>query len=414
MINYFQYAYPEPEGEHPFSVSVEVAQCPWRPERRLARIGLKAREMDRGQRPPANLVFLLDVSGSMNAPDKLPLVKKAMRMLLHQMSASDRVAIVAYSDSSRVVLPSTSCYARRNILNAFARLQPGGSTNGGAGIELAYREAAENYIPDGINRVVLCTDGDFNVGITGQDELVTLIESKARGGVFLSVMGFGTGNLKDSNLEKLADHGNGHYGYIDSEGEARKVFVDQVGGALATVAKDVKAQVEFNPRKVQAYRLVGYENRVMDADDFNDDTKDAGDIGAGHTVTVLYELIPPGEKLHEPDVDPLKYQAPSEPDREYGDELMTVKLRYKEPEGLRSQMLAHAVQDADTAFAQASDDFRFAAAVAAFGMILRGSPHRGKATLRDVIDWAEGVVTNDSSPYRKEFIELAHTALDLQ
>jgi Ca-activated chloride channel family protein len=360
------------------------------------------------------MVFLIDVSGSMDSPDKLGLVKKAMRMLLHQMGPNDRVAVATYRTTAHLALPSTPCSDRSGILDAIYRLSAHGNTNGAGGIELAYNVAAANYIAGGINRVVLCTDGDFNVGLTEREDLVNLVQSRARGGVFLSVMGFGTGNLKDSSLESLADKGNGHYAYIDSLLEARKVFVDQVGGALVTVAKDVKAQVEFNPRKVQAYRLVGYENRVMDTEDFNDDTKDAGDIGAGHTVTVLYELVLPGEALSAPDVDPLKYQPAATEVPEHGDELMTVKLRYKEPEGLRSRLIEHPVEDSDKAFRHASADFRFAAAVAVFGMVLRESPYRGSATLEHAIRWAEDTLTNESSSYRKEFLELARTALDLR
>ena len=414
MINYFDYEYPEPNGEHPFSVAVEVAQCPWRPERRLARIGLKGRTVQREDRPPANLVFLLDVSGSMSDPNKLPLVKKAMRMLLHQLKPSDRVAIAVYAGSSGLVLPSTPARQRRVILDAFTRLQAGGSTNGCQGIQLAYREATGNFIEGGINRVVLCTDGDFNVGITDEGSLVDLIESRARSGVFLSVMGFGMGNYKDSTLEKLADRGNGNYGYIDSEGEARKVFVDQVAGTLVTIAKDVKIQVEFNPKQVAAYRLIGYENRMLAAEDFNDDTKDAGEIGAGHSVTALYQIIPAEAGPVATAGDRQKYQTPSEPTGEHGDELMTVKLRYKEPDGHRSKLLSLVAKDEGTSFEQASVDFRFAAAVAAFGMILRESPYCGTARLSEVISWAEETVSTDSSPYKKEFVELAYTALVLR
>jgi Ca-activated chloride channel family protein len=413
MINYFDYDYPQPTGEHPFSVNVELAECPWKPGRKLARIGLKGREVDTESRPDANLVFLLDVSGSMNSPNKLGLVKKSMELLVEQLKPTDRVAIAVYAGASGLVLPSTPVDAKRTILDAMARLRAGGSTNGGAGIELAYRVAGENFKDGGVNRVILCTDGDFNVGTTDQGSLIEMIEEKAEGGVFLTVLGFGMGNYKDSTLEKLADKGNGNYGYIDTEREARKVFGQQVGGTLVTIAKDVKVQVEFNPQRVQAYRLVGYENRILAAEDFNDDKKDAGDVGAGHTVTALYELVMPGEELDLPDVDELKYQTPSEPAGEHGDELMTVKLRYKQPDGDKSTLITLPVQDADTAYTEASDDFQFATAVAAFGMVLRDSPHAGTASLPLLKEWAQGAAGEDRHGHRAEFIELVDKAEEL-
>jgi Ca-activated chloride channel family protein len=350
----------------------------------------------------------------MNSPNKLGLVKKSLEMLVEQLKPTDRVAIAVYAGASGLVLPSTPVDARRTILDSMARLRAGGSTNGGAGIELAYSVAEENFKKDGVNRVILCTDGDFNVGTTDQGSLVELIEQKAKTGVFLTVLGFGMGNYKDSTLEKLADKGNGNYGYIDTEREARKVFGQQVGGTLVTIAKDVKVQVEFNPQQVQAYRLVGYENRILAAEDFNDDTKDAGDVGAGHTVTALYELVMPGEELDLPDVDELKYQEPSEPAGEHGDELMTVKLRYKQPDGDTSTLLKVPVENADTSYVEATNDLQWASAVAAFGMILRGSPHAGRATLPLAEEWAHGATGADKHGHRAEFIALVEKAAALK
>ncbi|HYH86873.1 MAG TPA: VWA domain-containing protein, partial [Pyrinomonadaceae bacterium] len=307
LVNYFSYDYPQPAGSAPFSVTTEVAECPWNAKHKLVHIGLQGKRVSNEDMPPANLVFLLDVSGSMNAPDKLPLVKSALRMLTGQLGARDRVAIVVYAGSSGLVLDSTPGDRKGEIVGALERLQAGGSTNGGDGIQLAYRVAQDNFIQGGTNRVILATDGDFNVGVTGDDALVRLIEEKRRGGVFLSVFGFGTGNLNDSMMEKLADKGNGNYAYIDGDAEARKALGEQVGGTLVTIAKDVKIQVEFNPRLVAGYRLIGYENRLLADRDFNDDTKDAGEIGAGHTVTALYEIVPAGQKVENPGIDELKY-----------------------------------------------------------------------------------------------------------
>ncbi len=315
LLNYFTYNDPPPTGDDPFSVNCEVARCPWNADHRLARIGLLGKPIDNDKRPPSNLVFLIDVSGSMNFPNKLPLVKAALRMLVEQLGENDRVAMVVYAGASGLVLPSTSCDRKVEILSAIEQLQAGGSTNGGAGIELAYRQAVENFIKNGTNRVLLATDGDFNVGVTNPDQLTRLIEAKARSGVFLSVLGFGTGNLKDATLETLSGKGNGNYAYIDTPQEARKVFVEQISGTLVTIAKDVKIQVEFNPARVGTYRLIGYENRVMRNEDFHDDTKDAGEIGAGHHVTALYELVPAGNPggVEVPPRRDLKYQKPAEP-----------------------------------------------------------------------------------------------------
>ena len=413
LINYFDYAYALPTGPEPFATSVEVGGCPWAPAHRLVRIGLKGSQIAHDVRRGKNLVFLIDVSGSMGSPDKLPLLVRSMRLLVDQLDADDRIAIVVYAGSSGLVLPSTSCAQRDLVLRRLDELSAGGSTNGGEGIRLAYRTARESFLEGGVNRVLLATDGDFNVGITQEGDLLRLIEEEARSGVFLSVLGFGTGNLKDSQMEQLADHGNGNYAYIDSLHEARKVLVREIGGTLETIAKDVKIQVEFNPKEVSAFRLIGYENRVLEHRDFNDDTKDAGEIGSGHTVTALYEVVPAGVAFPgAPGVDPLKYQdAPrrSSPAATTG-ELLTVKLRYKEPDGDRSRLIEVPVRDGGASFAAASEDFRFAAAVAAFGLCLRASEHRGTATLADVYEWAFAAAGPDPYGYRQELLRLVAQA----
>lgn len=438
LINYFPYRYASPaaaggRSRAPFAAHLAVTSAPWAPEHRLVRIALKANEADVETRPAANLVFLVDVSGSMSAENKLPLVKASLRMLLDRLRADDRVAIVTYAGASGLALPSTPAARRGEILRALERLESGGSTNGGMGIHLAYDIAKANFWADGINRVILCTDGDFNVGVTGREALLALIQEKARSRVFLTVLGFGMGNLKDGTLEQLANKGNGAYGYIDTWREARKVFVEQVEGTLATVAKDVKIQVEFNPARVASYRLIGYENRVLAKEDFNDDRVDAGDVGAGHTVTALYEIVPAagagggagsGEAGGQrPAVDPLKYGAAAAMDlwpEERGgcgegaaysgataaDELLTVKIRYKEPAGDESRRLEFPLVDAGEGFARADGEFKFAAAVAAWGMLLRESPHAGAATLPRVQAWAEEGLANDPEGHRAEFVEL--------
>jgi Ca-activated chloride channel family protein len=411
LVNYFDYDYAPPEGDAPFSADVEVAACPWNADHRLARIGLKGKVVAEEERPAANLVFLIDVSGSMDQPNKLPLLKSAMQMLVQNLQERDRVAIAVYASASGMVLPPTSCETKGPILAALDRLQAGGSTAGGAGIQLAYSLARQNFIPEHINRVVLCTDGDFNVGITDQSQLVRLIEEQAKSGVYLTVLGFGMGNYKDSTLEKLADKGNGNYGYIDTIHEARKMLVEQLGSTLMTIAKDVKIQVEFNPLRVAAYRLVGYENRMLRTEDFLDDTKDAGEIGAGHTVTALYELVPPGKEGDLPKVEPLRYQQPVEPaPAARSDELFTLKLRFKRPDSNVSEPLAFPVTDSEKTADEASDNFRLAAAVAAFGMLLRESEHRGTASYDMVIALADSAKGDDPSGYRGEFLQLARTA----
>ena len=411
MLNYFSYNYPVPSGEGPFSASVEVAQAPWALEHRLVRIGLKGKEVEMENRPSSNLVFLLDVSGSMQPSNKLPLLKKAMRLLVDRLGEKDRVAIVVYAGASGLVLPSTSSDQKERILAALENLEAGGSTNGGSGIRLAYQTAVSHFISGGINRVILATDGDFNVGTTNQGDLTRLIEENAKSGVFLSVLGFGMGNYKDSTLEKLADKGNGNYAYIDNINEARKVLVDEINSTLITIAKDVKIQIEFNPLQVSAYRLIGYENRLLRQEDFNDDTKDAGEIGAGHTVTALYEIVPAGRGLQIPGVDPLKYQTPmGTTEVAQSGELLTLKLRYKQPDGETSRLLEFPVRDGNQAYSQASQDFKFAAAVASFGMILRESPYQGNGTLAGVLELAEEGKGSDPHGYRGEFLELVKQA----
>jgi Ca-activated chloride channel family protein len=412
LINYFSYGYPEPETGYPFSVSIEVNRAPWNAKHELVRIGLKGRSVPVAERPSSNLVFLIDVSGSMQDEDKLPLLKRSLRALVDQLAPNDRVAIVVYAGSSGLVLPSTPGADKNRILKALDELEAGGSTNGGEGIQLAYQTARENFLKEGNNRVILCTDGDFNVGVTSQSELISLIEKERSSGVFLSVLGFGTGNLKDSTMEKLADKGNGNYSYIDSPSEGRKVLVEQMGATLFTIAKDVKVQVEFNPARVAGYRLIGYENRLLAKEDFNDDKKDAGEIGAGHTVTALYEIVPVGQSLpDQPSVDPLKYQAPATERSASSDELLTVKLRYKAPDSNKSRLIESPVQaPVEKAFDQASQDFQFVAAVAAFGMKLRGSPDAGDISWQEIQKIARRNLAEDPGSYRAEFLTLVEKA----
>jgi Ca-activated chloride channel family protein len=416
MVNYFTYDYPDVDGEHPFGITTDVASAPWSPRHRLVRIGVQGRRMALDELPPSNLVFLLDVSGSMQPYNKLPLLKKSLRLLVNELRPEDRVAIVVYAGAAGLVLPSESGREKEKILDALEGLEAGGSTAGGAGIALAYKIGAENYIDGGNNRVILATDGDFNIGASSDAEMVRLIEEKRRRGVFLTVLGFGMGNLKDSKMEALADHGNGNYAYIDNLLEARKVLVTEMGGTLLTIAKDVKIQVEFNPARVQAYRLIGYENRLLADEDFNDDTKDAGELGAGHSVTALYEVVPVGAPPVETgSVDPLRYQRPEEDASDSGragedDELMFVKLRYKAPDGEHSRLLALVVPDRA---GDASADLRFAASVAAFGMLLRDSEQCGDFTLADVSRLARASLGEDRHGYRAEFVRLVEATREL-
>jgi Ca-activated chloride channel family protein len=403
MVNYFDYAYPPPEADVPFRVQLDLGVAPWAPEHKLVRIGIKGKEVKMSAMDGVNLVFLVDTSGSMSEPNKLPLLKRAFRMLVDKLGPNDRIAIVAYAGSAGLVLPSTPLSDKAAVLGAIDRLEAGGSTNGGAGIDLAYKVAAEHFLRGGVNRVLLATDGDFNVGTTSTDALVSLIQDKAKTGVFLSVLGFGMGNFNDALLEKIADKGNGQYAYIDNEVEAKRALVDGLGG-LVTIAKDVKIQIEFNPAEVAAYRLIGYENRVMAARDFNDDRKDAGELGSGHTVTALYEVIPAGGAV--PSGEPLKYQSPDASVGNKGDrgELLTAKLRYKEPDEGTSKLLEGVLKDRDVTLSGMSADFKFAAAVASFGMLLRRSPHAGSATLASVLALAEDGAGDD--PKRREFLAL--------
>jgi Ca-activated chloride channel homolog len=412
MVNYFPYDYAGPAGQDPFAAHFEMTPAPWNPKHRLLRIGIKAREIAR--RPASNLVFLLDVSGSMNEPRKLPLVKRSLALLVDQLTARDRVAMVVYAGAAGLVLPPTSGDQKGELHAALERLQAGGSTNGGAGIQLAYDLASRNFIPGGVNRVILATDGDFNVGVTDEASLVRLIEAKARTGVFLSVFGFGMGNYQDDRLESLADKGNGNYGYIDTLNEARKALVEQTHSTLVTVAKDVKLQIEFNPSRVLAYRLLGYENRLLRPEDFKDDKKDAGEVGAGHAVTALYELVPAGGEPKGGQADPLAYQSPARPTAASGaGELARLKLRYKEPEGSQSRPLEWKVRDEEASLQSASADFKLAAAVAGFGMLLQDSPHRGDLTLDEVLRLGEEGLGPDRFGYRAEFLELVRMAKPL-
>jgi Ca-activated chloride channel family protein len=426
LVNYFRYDYAPPEGgadgrpvdgAAPFATHVAVAECPWAPTHRLVRIGIKGLEIPQGERAASNLVFLVDVSGSMNSQDKLPLLVASLKLLVNKLDERDRVALVTYAGNAGLVLESTRCDGpgRTKVLDALERLKSSGSTHGSAGIQLAYQTATAAFEQGGINRVVLATDGDFNVGVTDREDLHRLITDSAKSGVFLSVLGFGTGNLKDGTAELLADKGNGNYSYIDSLGEAQKVLVNEMGGTLVTIAKDVKLQVEFNPGRVEAYRLIGYENRTLAAQDFNDDKKDAGEIGAGHTVTALYEVVPPGAGGY-PSVDELKYQesAPlQKADLVESADLLNVKLRWKAPDGEVSTKLEVPVVDEGRTLAQAGPDMAFAAAVASFGMLLRGSDQAGSATWDTVLELAERGRGADKDGYRAEFLRLAQVAKGL-
>ena len=412
FLNYFRYDYPEPKGDAPFSVTTDLAVAPWASEHRLLRVGIKGRSLRTEAVPASNLVFLLDVSGSMQPPNKLPLVKQAFRLLVQELRPQDRVAIVVYAGAAGLVLPSTAGSDKATILQALDRLEAGGSTAGGAGLRLAYEIARQHYTREGNNRVILATDGDFNVGESSDAAMVRLIEERRDQGVFLTVLGFGTGNLKDSRMEQIADKGNGHYAYVDNLNEARRVFVREFAGTLVTIAKDVKIQVEFNPARVLAYRLVGYENRALRNEDFADDRKDAGELGAGHTVTALYEIVPTGASLAGTagDLDSLKYQTTQlKPGASRSDEWLTVQLRYKEPTGTTSRLLTHPVRSRDK-LSEPTGDFRFASAVAAFGLVLRESEYRGTATLDQVIALARGSEGEDRDGERAEFVRLVESA----
>lgn len=407
MINYFDYSYEQPKGEHPFSVYTEISTSPWNEKRRLVHIGLQGKIIPTENLPASNLVFLIDVSGSMDSPNKLPLLKASFRMLTQQLREQDHVAIVVYAGAAGLVLPPTSGDNKQAILAALDNLQAGGSTAGGAGIELAYKVAKENFRPGGNNRVVLATDGDFNVGESSNGGMERLIEAKRKDGVFLTVLGFGMGNYKDSKMEILADKGNGNYAYIDNLQEAQKVLVNEFGGTMFTIAKDVKIQVEFNPDRVKAYRLIGYENRALRNEDFNNDKKDAGELGSGHSVTALYEIIPADSDEAIDSIDPLKYQR-TRPAKAIGvsDELLTIKLRYKLPQEEVSRLIEHPLIDSHTTLAKTTANFRWSAAVAGFGMLLRGSEYVKGWRYDDVAMLAQGAKGRDQFGYQTEFIGL--------
>ncbi|MEJ7739534.1 MAG: von Willebrand factor type A domain-containing protein [Chitinophagaceae bacterium] len=409
MINYFHYDYPQPANGDPFSVNTESADCPWNSKHRLVLVGLQGKKIPAGNLPASNLVFLIDVSGSMMPENRLPLVKASMKLLVDQLRDKDKVSIVVYAGSAGLVLPTASGTEKIKIKEAIDNLEAGGSTAGGQGIKLAYQIAKQHFLKEGNNRVILCTDGDFNVGVSSDAELENIIEEERKSGVFLTVLGYGMGNYKDNKMQKLANKGNGNHAYIDGIGEAKKVLISEFGGTLFTIAKDVKLQVEFNPAKVQAYRLIGYENRLLNKEDFNNDQKDAGDMGSGHTVTALYEVIPVGVKSEFIDsVDRLKYQNNSNPAVRHhtSDELMTIKLRYKSPDGDLSKLIEHPVADKQLMLTNASINFRFASAVAEFGMLLRNSSFKQNASYDHSWQLAKGALGSDEEGYRSEFINL--------
>jgi Ca-activated chloride channel homolog len=413
LINYFDYNYTAPQNQDPVAIHTDLAVCPWNPSHQLVRIGIQGKRIPTDNLPSSNLVFLLDVSGSMNGENRLPLVKQAFKLLVQQLRAKDRVSIVVYAGAAGMVLPSTSGSEKARIIAALDKLEAGGSTAGGEGIRLAYRIAGENFMKEGNNRVILATDGDFNVGVSSGKALEELIEKEREQGVFLSVLGFGMGNYKDNKLETLADKGNGNYAYIDDFEEARRTFATEFGGTLFTIAKDVKLQVEFNPAQVQGYRLIGYENRLLDKEDFNDDKKDAGDMGSGHTVTALYEIVPAGSPMPQAgSVDPLKYQqpAPLPAPLVQSKEVLTVKVRYKAPQGKKSQLLQAVLQAGAKPIAECPADFRLAASVAQFGMLLRNSPHAGKSSYDGAIKLAVSAKGEDPEGYRAEYIQLLKKA----
>ncbi|MES2004238.1 MAG: von Willebrand factor type A domain-containing protein [Bacteroidota bacterium] len=415
MVNYFKYEYAQPTGKMPFAVHTEWAVCPWNRQHQLVLIGLQGKKMDVTELPPSNLTFLVDVSGSMMTYDKLPLVQASLKLLTDQLRPQDKVAIVAYAGNAGLVLPATSGESKIQIKESIDRLVAGGSTAGGAGIQLAYKIARENFQKEGNNRVILCTDGDFNVGTSSDAALEQLIEQERKTGVYLTVLGYGTGNYQDAKMQKLADKGNGNHAYIDGIGEAKKVLINEFGGTLFTIAKDVKLQIEFNPEQVKGYRLIGYENRMLAKEDFNDDQKDAGELGSGHTVTALYEVIPNGVEMpNVSGVDSLRYQvklnAKVTQQKNYSGELMNIKLRYKEPDSDKSLLISTPVKGKPVLIENGSENFRFAAAVASFGMLLRNSDYKGEASYQSVKSMAMKAMGKDAEGYRKEFIELVNMA----
>ncbi|HEY4965803.1 MAG TPA: von Willebrand factor type A domain-containing protein [Puia sp.] len=407
LINYFHYDYPQPANNDPFSINTEVSACAWNPEHQLVMIGLQGKRIPTENLPASNLVFLIDVSGSMMEPEKLPLVQSSLRLLVDQLREKDRVSLVVYAGNAGLVLPATPGSEKTKIKNAIDGLEAGGSTAGGAGIELAYKIAKENFIVNGNNRVILCTDGDFNVGPSSDSELDQIIEKEKKTGVFLTVLGYGVGNYKDAKMEKLADKGNGNHAYIDNEMEAKKVLVNEFGGTLFTIAKDVKLQIEFNPAKVKSYRLIGYENRMLSKEDFNNDSKDAGELGSGHTVTAIYELIPVGvTDEFSQKVDPLRYQRKAKIEmRDATDELMTIKFRYKKPDADTSRLIVHTVTE-ESLTSETSNNFQFVSAVAEFGMLLRNSAFKQQASYDQAYILAKSALGDDKEGYRKEFLKL--------
>jgi Ca-activated chloride channel homolog len=414
MINYFKYHYPQPTGKDPFSINTEISDCPWNKENKLVLIGLQGKNIPTENLPASNLVFLIDVSGSMMDENKLPLVKASIKLLTDQLREKDKISIVVYAGNAGLVLPATSGSDKIKIKTAIDALEAGGSTAGGAGIKLAYKTAAENLLADGNNRVILCTDGDFNVGASSDDDMARLIESERNKGIFLTVLGYGMGNYKDSKMQELADKGNGNHAYIDGIQEAKKVLVNEFGGTLFTIAKDVKLQLEFNPEQVAGYRLIGYENRMLNKEDFNDDKKDAGELGSGHTVTALYEIIPAGvNSSFLKNTDPLKYQKIKKQTATFNDEILTVKFRYKAPDKDKSELIIHPVLNIATAIENTSENFRFATAVSSFAMLLRNSAFKGTTNFTQVLNLANTAVGNDAEGYRKEFIGLVKKAEEL-
>ncbi len=408
MINYFSYDYKQPEGNVPFSINTELSNCPWNKENYLLHVGLQGKEIALDELPPSNIVFLLDVSGSMSSHNKLPLLKSSLKLLIDQLRPDDKVAIVVYAGNSGLVLPSTPGNQKQTILESLNRLNAGGSTAGGAGLKLAYKVANENFLEKGNNRIILATDGDFNVGQSSNAEMGRLIEKEREKGIAISVLGFGMGNYKDDKMEIIADKGNGNYSYIDNLQEAKKVLVNEFGGTLFTIAKDVKFQLEFNPAQVEKYRLIGYENRLLNEEDFEDDKKDAGEMGAGHTVTAIYEIVPAKDKSSNSD---LKYQTTQLSDKaKNSNDLITLKLRYKEPDGYKSKLIEQAVKNEPIAFEKTSDNFRFSASVAEFGMLLRKSEYKGTATWETAYQIAKGAKGFDEEGYRGEMIRLIKSA----
>lgn len=409
MINYFNYEYEDPKDHHPFSITTEVGECPWS-ENKLVHIGLQGKRIDKSDIQPNNLVFLIDCSGSMNRANKLPLLKKSFKMLVEELGPDDRISLVVYAGAAGLVLKPTAADNSTAILESLDNLRAGGSTAGGAGIELAYKTAQEAFIKGGNNRVILATDGDFNVGMSSDAAMQTLIEEKRKSGIFLTCLGFGTGNYKDSKMEILADKGNGNYAYIDNLLEAKKVLVTEIGATLNTLAKDVKIQVEFNPEVIESYRLVGYENRLLANEDFNDDTKDAGEIGAGHSVTAIYEVVlkGDGDVRTKTDVDPFKYSK----NESMGmtDEMLTVKFRYKHPDGDVSKLITRTLENKITPENKLSRDFNWSASVAMFGMLLGDSQHKGTATFDQVLELAGKNLGKDKNGYRGEFLKLVDGA----